>query len=116
MSTVREPGPPIGIQSGPLYGSGAVLKAPAFVSGFDDFAVMGEPVEQCRDHLGVAEDARPLGKGQIGGEEDRGTLVERADQVKEKLSAGLGERPISEFVEHDEVEPGQAAGGRCCLS
>ena len=35
--------------------SGAVFEAPAFVSGLDDVAVMGEPVEQCRGHLGVTE-------------------------------------------------------------
>ncbi len=34
--------------------SGAVLEAPALVAGLDDLAVMCEPVEQRRGHLGVA--------------------------------------------------------------
>ena len=38
----------------------AVFEAPAFVAGFDDFAVMGEPVEERGCHLGVTEDGRPF--------------------------------------------------------
>jgi len=87
-----------------------VLEAPAFVSGLDDFAVMREPIEQRSRHLGVAEDARPFTEGQIGGEDDRGALVKPADQVEEQLAAGLGERQLAEFVEHDEVEPGEIIG------
>jgi hypothetical protein len=30
--------------------------------------------------------------------------------MKEQLAAGLGEREIAEFVEHDEVKPGQIIG------
>jgi hypothetical protein len=30
--------------------------------------------------------------------------------MEEQLAAGLGEREIAEFVEHDEVEPGQVIG------
>ena len=44
---------------------------------------MGQPVEQRRGHLGVGEDARPFGKGEIGREDDRGPLVEAADQVEQ---------------------------------
>ncbi len=33
----------------------AVLAAPALVAGRDDLAMMGEPVEQGRGHLGIAE-------------------------------------------------------------
>ena len=51
-------------------GSGAVLEAPALVAGFDDFAVMGQPIEQRGGHLGVAEDARPFGEGEVGGDDD----------------------------------------------
>jgi hypothetical protein len=99
-------------------GSGTIFEAPAGVAGLDDFAVMGQPIEQRGRHLGVAEDARPLGEGQISGEDDRGALVEPADQslprrqagVEEQLAAGLGERQMAEFVEHGEVEPGQIIG------
>jgi hypothetical protein len=90
--------------------SGAVFEAPALVTGLNDVVVMGEPVEQCRGHLGVAEDRRPLGESQVGGDDDRGLLVEPADQVEQQLAAGLGERQIAELVENEKVEPGEPIG------
>lgn len=36
------------------------LKRKLVVSGFEDVAMMGEPVEQRRGHLGIAEDAGPF--------------------------------------------------------
>lgn len=80
--------------------SGAVLEAPGFVSGLDDLAMMSEPVEQRRRHLGIAgKDTRPFAEIQVGGDDDGGALVEPADEMKEKLPAGLGEGEIAEFVE-----------------
>jgi hypothetical protein len=66
--------------------------------------MMGEPVEERGCHLGVAEDGRPLAEGEIGRDNDRGALVELADQVEEELTAGLGEGQIAEFVEDGEVQ------------
>ena len=71
---------------------------------------MGQPVEQRGRHLGVAEHARPFGEGEIGRDDDRSTLIKAADQMEEQLAAGLGEGEVAEFVEHDEVEPGQVIG------
>src|ERR1700682_3530767 len=79
--------------------SGAVLEAPALVAGLDDLAVMGEAVEQGCRHLGVAEDARPFGECEIGRDDDRGALVEAADEMEEELAAGLREGQVSELVE-----------------
>src|SRR5271166_6697180 len=90
--------------------SGAVLEAPAFVPGLDDVTVMGEAIEERRGHLWVSEHARPFAEGEIGGEEDRGALVEPADEVEEKLAAGLGERQVAELVEDDEVHAGESIG------
>ena len=53
--------------------------------------MMGEAVEQGRGHLGVAEDGRPFAEGEVGGHDDRGSLVEPAHEVEEQLAAGLGE-------------------------
>jgi hypothetical protein len=39
-----------------------VLEAAAVVAGFDDVAVMGQPVEQCSGHLGVAEEVETVAK------------------------------------------------------
>ena len=88
----------------------AALEAPAVVAGLDDVAVVGQPIEQRGGHLGVAEDGGPFAEGEIGGDDDRGALVEPADEVEQELAAGLGEGQIAEFVENDEVEAGQMIG------
>ena len=62
-----------------------------------------EAVQQGGGHLGVAEHGGPFAESEIGGDEDRGALVEPADEVEEELAAGLSEREISELVEDDEV-------------
>ena len=77
-------------------GSGSVLEAPALVAGLDDLAMVGQTVEQGRGHLGVAEDGRPFAEGEIGGDDDRGALVEPAHEVEEQLPAGLGEGQVAE--------------------
>ena len=73
-------------------GAVMVFEAPGFVAGLDDLAMVGETIEQRGRHLGIAEDGGPFSEGQIGGEDDRGALVEPADQMEQQLSAGLGER------------------------
>ena len=60
----------------------SALEAPAGVAGLDDVAVVGQPIEQRGRHLGVPEDARPFTEGQVGGDDDRSTLVEPADEVE----------------------------------
>ena len=91
-------------------GSGAVLEAPALVAGFDDVAMMGEAVEQRGRHLWIAEHARPFAEGEIGGDEDRSSLVEPADEMEQQLAAGLSEGQIAEFIEDDEVEAREVIG------
>jgi len=72
---------------------------------------MSEAVEQRGCHLGVAEDGGPLAEGEVGGDDDRGLLVEAADEMEEKLTAGLREGQIAELIEADEVEAGEMIGG-----
>ena len=91
-------------------GSGAVFEAPALVASLDDIAMMGETVEQCGRHLRIAKDAWPFTECKIGGDDDRGSLVEAADHVEQQLSSGLGEGQIAELVEDDEVEARQIIG------
>src|SRR5262249_18658406 len=71
---------------------------------------VGQAIEQCGRHLGVREDARPFTKGEVGGDDDRGALVEAADEVEQELAAGLGEGQIAEFIEDDEVHAGEMIG------
>ena len=128
-------GPQIGIQKGPpLFafrtisvrpvgagrgcGDGAsagcrlivssALEAPTVVAGLDDIAMVSQTIEQRGRHLGIAEDTRPLPEGEVRGDDDRGPLVEPADEVEQELSAGLGEGQIAEFVEDDDpsLRPG----------
>ena len=97
-------------------GSGAVFEAPALVAGFDALAVMGELVEQGCGHLWNAEDRRPLAEGEVGGDDDRGALVEPAHQVEPQLPAGLGKGQVAEFVEDDEVATGELVRGAALAS
>ena len=57
-----------------------------------------------------AEHGSPFAEGEIGRDDDRGALVEAADQVEQQLAAGLGEWQIAQFVENDEVEAGEIIG------
>src|SRR5277367_5234115 len=69
-----------------------------------------EAVEQRGGHLGITENGRPFTEGEIGRDDDRGTLVEAADQVEQQLAARLRERQITQLVEDDEVEAGEIVG------
>ena len=86
------------------------LEAPAVVAGLDDVAVVGQAIEQRGGHFGITEDARPFTEGEVGGDDDRGALVEPADEVEQELPAGLSEWQIAEFVEDDEVHARQMIG------
>ena len=69
-----------------------------------------EPVEQSGGHLGVAEDGGPFAEGEVGGDDDRGALVQPADEVEQQLAAGARERQITQFVEDQQIEPGEMFG------
>src|SRR5438552_19106501 len=88
----------------------AAFEAPAVIAGLDDVAVVGQAVEQRGRHLGVAEHTGPFAEGEIGGDEDGRALVEPADEMEQKLAAGLRERKVAELIEDDEVQPGQMLG------
>jgi hypothetical protein len=72
--------------------------------------VVSKPIEQRSGHFSVPEDARPSTEGEVRGDDDRGALVEPADEVEQQLAAGLGEGQIAEFVEDDEVHAGSMIG------
>jgi len=54
----------------------AVPEAEAVVSGLQDVAVVGKPVEESGGHLGISEDSSPLTEAEIGGDDDAGLLVQ----------------------------------------
>src|SRR5215831_2807968 len=74
---------------------------------------MSEAVEQRGGHFWIAEHAWPFAEGEVGGDDDRGTLVETADQVEQQLPARLREGEIAEFVEDHEVEACEIIGKPC---
>ena len=60
----------------------SAFEAPAVVAGLDDIAMVREAIEERGRHFGVCEDARPFTEGQVGSDDDRGTLIEAADEVE----------------------------------
>ena len=48
---------------------------------------MGEPIDQRRGHLGVAEHTCPFAEAEVGGDHDAGALVKFAEQVEEQRPA-----------------------------
>ena len=46
------------------------------VAGFDDMAVMGQSVQQCRGHFRIAKYTRPFAEGQIRRNDHARMLVE----------------------------------------
>ena len=91
-------------------GSAAALEPPAVVAGLDDLAVVRKSVEQYGGHLGVGERAGPLAEREVGCDDDRCAFVGPADQMEQQLAASLGERQITELIQHDEVQAGQIVG------
>src|SRR5205814_1000624 len=90
--------------------STAVLEAPTLVAGLDDVAVMREPVQQRRRHLGIDEDARPFAEGEVGRDDDGGALIEPADQMEQQLAARLRKREVAELVDDDQIDARQLLG------
>ena len=86
-------------------------ESPALVAGLDNVAVMGETIEQGRGHLRIAEHGGPFPKGEVRRDRNRGDLIELADEMKQQLSAGLGEGEVSELIEDDQIAPAQLVGG-----
>ena len=62
----------------PLFPGGcdrAVLEAEAVVSGLEDVAAMGQPIEERGGHLGVTEHCGPLAEAEVRGDDHAGALV-----------------------------------------
>jgi hypothetical protein len=72
----------------------AVLEAPAVVASLDDVAMMGQTIQHGGGHPSVAEYLRPIGKSQIGGDQQRRVFIQFADQVEQQLAPRLAERQV----------------------
>ena len=69
--------------------------------------MVGEAVEESSGQPFRAEDLGPLDEGQVGGHQDRSTLVTLAEHLKEQLSPGLGQRHEAQFVDDQQLYAGQ---------
>ena len=77
---------------------------------------MGETVEQCSGHLGIAKDRGPFAEAEVGGDDDAGALIELAQQMEEQRPARGAERQVSQLIEDHEIEAGQGFGKLSGLS
>src|SRR5262249_43911731 len=95
-------------------GSGAPTFAHsvALAFGRNDSGVLGEAIEQRRRQLFVAaEDPRPLGKREIGGDEPAAPAVPRREHIEQQLTTGAIKRDEPNLVEHDHVDALQTTQG-----
>ena len=74
-----------------------MLESVGLIARLHDMAVMGEPVQERRRHLGIAKHAGPLGEAQVRGDGHAGVLVQLGEQVKQQRAAGLAERQVTAF-------------------
>ena len=77
--------------------------------------MVGETVEECRRHLGIAEHAGPFADPQGDGDEDTGLLVEPGEQMEQERPARETEGQVAELVEDDEIEARQPVSQLPCL-
>ena len=92
-----------GLDSG-LGALAGVPESVGLVAGLDDVAMVGEPVQQSRGHLGVGKNAGPFAKDQVGRDDHAGVLVKLGQQVKQQRPAGLRERQIAKLIEDDQIQ------------
>lgn len=68
---------------------------------------MGEAVEQGAGEALIAEHAGPFVERQIGSDDRRAAFMALAEDLEEKLRAGLRERHIAEFVDDEQLDGGK---------
>ena len=85
----------------------ALIEAVALAVHLEDVDVVGEAVERRPGEALGAEHLGPLVERQVGGDQDRATLVALAEHLEQQLSAGLGQRHEAEFVDDQELVAGE---------
>ena len=66
--------------------------------------MVGEAVEASSGQPFSAEHLGPLDEGQVGGHQDRSTLVTLAEHLEEQLGASLGQGHEAQFVDDQKLE------------
>lgn len=65
---------------------------------------MGEPVEQGAGQPLGTEDLGPLVERQVAGDHRGRALIALAEDLKQHLSAGLGQRHEAEFIDNQQLK------------
>jgi len=65
---------------------------------------VSEPVKQCTGESLGAKYLGPFLEGQVGGHHEAVMLIGAADDLKEQLGPGLGERDVSQFIDDQEMK------------
>ena len=69
--------------------------------------MVGEAVEEGPGEPFRAKDLGPLVEGQVGGNQDRASLIALAEDLEEQLGSGLGQRHEAQLVDDQELETRQ---------
>src|SRR6266436_567348 len=67
-------------------------------------AAMNETIEECRRQAFLAEDLRPLGKGQVGSNRDAGALIAVGEKLEEELGRLTREGQVAQLVDEHQIE------------
>ena len=84
-----------------------LLEAVALPVHLQDVNSVSEAVQQGAGQPLRAEDLGPLVEGQVGGDQDRPSLVSLAEDLEEELRAGLGEWDEAKLVDDQQLESGK---------
>jgi len=68
--------------------------------------LVGEPVEHGLAEPGVGKDLRPLGEGQVGGDDHGGLFRPLGDDLEEQFGGHFCQRHITEFIDNDQFNAG----------
>ncbi len=87
-----------------------MLEPPTLIAGLHDVAVMRQPVQQGRGHLGIPKHIAPFREVQVGRDHHAGALVQLGEQVKQQCPARLGKWQIAHLVQDHHVHVHQPVG------
>ncbi len=79
--------------------------------------MVGDAIKQSCGHFCVAEYVDPFTEAEVSGDDQRGLLIELADEVEEQSAARLREGQIAKFIPalcgQQYAPPLEYRGGRC---
>ena len=77
---------------------------------------MGQSIQQRSSHLFIHKDRRPLGKAEVGGNDDAGALIELADQVEQQSTTHLADGQVAQLIQNHQIGMDQSVGKSALLS